>query len=354
MIRVASVPASHPYVRHLSRPDGADPVTRLPDPVPRGGGAPGVWWPPLMLEPAWIRDNHDAFDVFHLHFGFDAISTDTLLEVVEELARHHKPLIYTVHDLRNPHHRDPAVHDKHLDILVPAARELITLTPGAAGIIGDRWGRTATVLPHPHVLDSAQITQPRRRSSGFVVGVHVKSLRANMDPFPVLDTLVGIIGGLDGATLQIDAHEAIFEPGNHYYAPDAGARLLRYADHPHVAVRVHPYFTDDELWQYISSLSASILPYRFGTHSGWLEACYDLGTEVVTPSCGFYDQQRPCEVYDFTEASFGAESLGQAIRTVYERALAQMPAPRADWDDRRAERVRLADAHAALYEHALR
>ena len=43
-----------------------------------------------------------------------------------------------------------------------------------------------------------------------------------------------------------------------------------------------------------AALDVSVLPYRFGTHSGWLEACFDLGTAVVAPSCGFYAEQRPC------------------------------------------------------------
>ena len=57
---------------------------------------------------------------------------------------------------------------------------------------------------------------------------------------------------------------------------------------------MHDYFSDDELWDYLHALDVSVLPYRFGTHSGWLEACHDLGTTVVAPTCGFYAEQRPC------------------------------------------------------------
>ena len=60
---------------------------------------------------------------------------------------------------------------------------------------------------------------------------------------------------------------------------------------------MHDYFTDDELWDYLSSLDVSVLPYRFGTHSGWLEACFDLGTIVLAPDCGYYAEQRPCVTY---------------------------------------------------------
>ncbi len=94
-------------------------------------------------------------------------------------------------------------------------------------------------------------------------------------------------------------------------------------------VRVHPYFSDDELWDYLASLTVSLLPYRFGSHSGWLEACFDLGTAVIAPSCGFYDQQRPCGVFEFTEDSFDAESLRRAVDDAYRRWEAGRPAPRA-------------------------
>jgi hypothetical protein len=34
-------------------------VKRLADPVPANGAeVPGGWWPPLMLDPSWINQNH--------------------------------------------------------------------------------------------------------------------------------------------------------------------------------------------------------------------------------------------------------------------------------------------------------
>ena len=355
MLRVASVPASHVYVRHLADPRGLDAVRRLPDPVPPDGRrVPGGWWPPLMLEPGWVTENHDQFEVFHVHFGFDAIAPEVLRQVVDELKRHDKPLIYTVHDLRNPHHCERTVHDEQQDVLVAAANTLITLTPGAARAVLERWGRKALILPHPHVLDSARIGRPRRRHGRFVVAMHAKSVRANMDPLTVLDTLVPVVAELPGAILQVDVHDEIFNAENYWYAPELGAAMLTHGRHDHVEVRVHPYFTDDQLWDYLSSITVSVLPYRFGTHSGWLEACFDLGTAVLAPSCGFYHEQRPCEVFDLTEESFDADSLDRAVRTTYDRWVKGLDAPRAHWCQRRAERVRLAQSHRSVYRSVLK
>lgn len=45
-IRVASVPAGHVYVRHLSHPSGEDRVVRLSDPRPCGAPSGSQqWWP---------------------------------------------------------------------------------------------------------------------------------------------------------------------------------------------------------------------------------------------------------------------------------------------------------------------
>ena len=58
-MRVASVPANHVYVQHLSDPGGADGVQRLADPAP-AGAEPGQWWPPAMLEAGWVREHRHA------------------------------------------------------------------------------------------------------------------------------------------------------------------------------------------------------------------------------------------------------------------------------------------------------
>ncbi|MCR5979351.1 glycosyltransferase [Gordonia jinghuaiqii] len=356
-IRVASVPESHVYVRHLSPLNGSvsaldtGPVSvvRLPDPVPADGAkVPGGWWPPLMLDPAWIAEHHSEFDVFHIHFGFDAVEPAVMSDVIGELDRHGKPLVYTLHDLRNPHHPEPGAHEEVLDLLLPAAAEVITLTPGAAEQISRRWQRDATVLPHPHVVPPGLFAPREPRDDEFVVGVHAKSIRANMDPLPVIMTLLEAAADYPDVTVQINLHDEVFIPGNHWYNPDFGTAALALSRHPYARVLVHDYYTEEQLWDYMRSLSVSVLPYRFGTHSGWLEACHDLGTPVIAPSCGFYHQQQDCFTFEFTEDRFDPDSLARALADAYSsRPTAAL------WPDRRAQRVSLAERHAALYTRAM-
>ncbi|GAB3026327.1 hypothetical protein GCM10011376_12830 [Nocardioides flavus (ex Wang et al. 2016)] len=348
---VASVPADHVYVRHLSPEDGSGPV-RLPDPPPAQAAASQQWWPPVMLDAAWVEAND--FDVFHVHFGFDARSPEDLRELVAALRRRGKPLVFTVHDLRNPHHPDRREHDRQLDVLVPAADALITLTRGAAAEIRDRWGRDALVVPHPHVVPldvmrrAAAMREVRRRGPRdreFRVGLHVKSLRAGMHPHPLLPVLVDTLRDLPGAVLQVNGHTDVLSPGGTRHDPALTEALHDHAARGEVDLRIHDYLDDDGLWDYLASLDVSVLPYRFGTHSGWLEACRDLGTAVVAPSCGYFADQAPVLTYGHDERHLDADSLAAAVR----RAYAGHVAPTPSVEERRIQRAQVAAAHARVY-----
>lgn len=353
-MRVASVPSGHVYVRHLGPPSESDHVTRLADPPSRSRAAGAPWWPPAMLDPAWITAQSDEFDVFHVHFGFDALSPEELSLIAQTLRRHGKPLIYTVHDLRNPHHDDRRAHDAALDVLVPAADRLITLTPGAAREIEQRWGRTAEVIPHPHVVDLERLEAPRSRRRGRrgarpVVGIHLKSLRANMNPLPVLRILFHEVPAR-GAELRIDVHTDVVTPGMPSFDADVANLLRAYEECRGVEVHVHDFFSDDELWAYLEGLDLSVLPYRFGTHSGWLEACFDLGTRVLAPRVGYYHEQQPGVLgYDIDDAG---EPDPADIRAALDGLEPVVPW-RADAAARRNQRAAIARAHADLYRTTL-
>ncbi len=351
---IASVPSGHVYVRHLAPPDGRTTVTRLPDPRPRADVPDAQWWPPRMLEPGWVDEHADEFDVMHVHFGFDAVSPDDLADVVSSLRRHGRPLVVTVHDLRNPHHVERGLHDAQLGVLVEAADAVLTLTPGAAAEIAARWGREAIVVPHPHVVEEPRLSQERVPHPGFVIGVHAKSLRAGMDPLPVIEEIVATLPDLPGARLRVDAHTDVMTPGHPRHAVELEPRLRELAGRGLVDLHVHDYFTDDELWDYLQSLDVSVLPYRFGTHSGWLEACYDLGATVLAPDCGYYADQRPCILYGVPGST--AERSGDGAPPLREgllRAYRERPTWRADPEARRRERQEISRVHEQVYAAVL-
>lgn len=343
MITVASIPTAHRYVEHLDAPQGPS-VIRLPDPTPSDAG-PGDtrWWPPRFLEPEWLESALGTFDLMHIHFGFDSIPAERLVDVTRMLRAADTPLVLTVHDLHNPHFVDNTVHLQHLDVLVPAADRVLTLTNGAADVIEQRWGVRPTVVPHPHVVPLDRIGARRAVADRFVIGVHAKSLRANLDPLAIMDTVVSAAAHCPGASVRLDIDDNLAESP----ARDA---LVAYGELADVDVRVHPRFDDEELWEYLGSVDVSILPYRFGTHSGWLEACHDLGTAVIAPDCGYFADQKPCHVYRFGVERFDPASLTTAVLDAYAGRGREAAASRAG---RTAERTTIAEIHDRVYSDAL-
>jgi beta-1,4-mannosyltransferase len=343
-IRVASVPASHPYVHHIADPHGRDGVVRLADPT-------DPWWPPAALDPDWVDRHHRRFDLVHVHFGFDALEPATLAKVCDRLDAHAKALVVTVHDLRNPHHPSGELHEQQLGVLVGRAAVVLTLTDGAAAAIRTQFGREAFVVPHPHIveLDDMRSRQRVTTEPSMVVGLHLKSLRPNMEP-RVVAAAAEAVRQVPGARLRIDVHLDVAEPGGARHRSDVMAVVRALEDEGVVDLHTHDYFDDGEFVDYLASLRASILPYRFGTHSGWLEACRDLGVTVVAPDCGFYGDQGPTLEFVCNERDgFDARSCTAAVAS----ALTLPPPDPIGWDERLAQRVELARSHRDAYRYAL-
>ena len=352
---VASVPADHAYVRHLAPLDRPGPV-RLDDPpgVDEHGAPTGHWWPPVLLDAA--RTEQVAADVLHVHFGFEGRTPAQLEDLVATLRRVRRALVLTVHDLHNPHLTDRTAHLAQLDVLVPAADELVTLTPGAAAEVARRWGRTPVVVPHPHVvpLDEMPAWQsrrrPRRPGEPARVGVSLKSLRPNVAAVPVLEGLLAAVPQVPGTTLEVAIHRDVLAPEHPRHDPTVAALLARAARVPGVDVRVHDYLDDAELHAQLVALDVSVLPYRFGTHSGWLEMCRDLGTDVLAPDLGHYADQGPVDVYRHgPDGAVDVPSLVAALAAVRDRG----PRPPISVEERRRQRQEVAAAHDAVYARAV-
>ena len=340
VVRVLHVPGGHSYVEHTTDPR-VEGVQVVPTPVVPGS----PWASSPALEPDWVARHAGAFDVLHVHFGFEGRTPQQLHDLVDRLHRDDRRLVLTVHDLQNPHLRDQTAFTGLLGVLVTRADGLTTLTPGAAAEVERCWGRRPLVLPHPHVVPEARFARPRPSHAGFVVGVHLKSLRANLVATRTLAHLAVVVAELPGAALRVDVHPEALDPG--FARHDAAlARWLREAaDLPPVDVRVHDRFTDDELWDYLSGLDVSVLPYGHGTHSGWLEACHDLGTHVVAGPVGHLAEQQPLLVVDLDDVD--------SLRTAVRRAHAGGRAHRATWPERSRQRAEVARGHRDLYRDVL-
>lgn len=350
-IHVLSVPSGHRYVEHLSAPGTDDAVHRLPDPeVP--GAPPGVWWPPRALDASWAAAHTGDYDLVHLHFGFEHFTPDQLAGWAQTLRDLGKPLVLTVHDLTNPHLVDQRGHLANLDVLVPAADAVITLTPGAAMVVRHRWDVPVHVVPHPHMAPLPQIGHPRDDGRDRVrVGVHLKSLRAHVDGVGVTDSLAqacSVPEVRSRVDLVVHVHEEVRDPAFARHDAEVVALLDRLAATGAAQVHWVQRMADEELWDYLRNLDISVLPYAWGTHSGWLEECLDLGIAVLAPDLGFYHEQGDIETHLLAEGRPRVDDLRRAILAICDRR------PRRVTRERRvAQRRQIAYIHRQIYRQAL-
>lgn len=332
MIRVASIPADHPYVEHIQELD--EPAARV---LPEIFHEPGRWWPPRRLDPSWLTAHAHEFDLLHGHFGYESLTIEQLQRSLATLRRLGKPLVLTVHDLQNPHLADDERHHAQLAMLVAQAVEIVTLTPGAAREIRERWGRSARVVAHPHVVPLDQVAGTG--ATGNRVGVHLGDLRERVDVAPIAADLRRIAQRYP-VTIDVQPHawhEAA--PQTRQAVESIGADELRVRDR----------LPDDELFAEVRRTRVQVLPYRRGTHSGWLEMCLDLGVAVAAPAVGYLREQHPRHpaVRGYESSEHG--SLQSAVMQLVDSRPQQ-----AGWPAfRRAQREQVASAYAEVYRSAM-
>jgi len=305
-------PASHPYIAHIQlipsgwqcHPEG----TGLPDP-----------------------DALCAGDVVHLHFGFEHIDAHTLATWVGRLRRRRVALVYTAHDLDNPHLEDQSAHHAALDVVAGAASAIVALTPWAAAELQRRTGAAAVVIPHPHVVPLEEVArraaQPWPAERG--VYVHAATLRPNLD-LELVARVAGEARCFGGLRVHVRASSLTSA------TPAVRSRVVRLAALDSVTVEVVARLSDRELWDRIDHSSVVLLPYRWGTHSGLAEAGRDLGIPVVAPAFGGFADQGAIPYHD----------VESCLRVLCE------PPPRRTRPLalRHTQRRQIAHAHHCLYE----
>ncbi|RKT33374.1 glycosyl transferase family 4 [Microbacterium sp. AG1240] len=318
----------------------------LTDPPPPGA-APGQWWPPQILDAEWIRRHSDDFDVLHLHFGAESYTTEHVLAAVRASQQAGKPVVYTVHDLENPQLTDQTAHVRMLDAIIPAVDVLVTLTTSARDEIAERWGREAVVIAHPTLLETRATTGHPHH--GRRIGVHLRDLRPNIDAVGVVTTLVRAVAELRAAEGDVVGIVRL----NERVRDEETARMLEHLAGDGVEIIRTARLSDDDLAEALADLDACVLPYAHGTHSGWLELCYDLAVPVIGPRGGHFRGQHPSDYtrYDIGDPLSLAAAIEHATLPAWSApgsgARAAEVAARAV--ERAAQRVEVRAAHTDLY-----
>ncbi|MFQ1001995.1 glycosyltransferase [Modestobacter sp. SSW1-42] len=326
-VRVATVPFATPYLDAV-----------LPAGVVRVGpdASPSPW-----LDPDHLLAHAAEVDVLHLHGGYDHLTVPEMEAWTAAVRRSDVPLVVTVHDLVPREAADgtlmPARHRNHLRLLLATAEVVLTLTPGAADEIADRFGRTAIVVAHPSLAGPT----PGIGRETRLVGLHLGRLDPQVrHPLALVRAaLSGAVSG--GGRLRVDVHPDV----------DLAARLpelLALADGGELEL-ARSWEPRPEGWvRHLQELHVSVLPWWGGSHSGWVELCRDAGTRAVVPSGGWRGQQWSDVVVYGTDPHEGldAASLTSAVVAALTR-----PAPaRVDRTWRAEQREAVRRVHAQVYE----
>lgn len=302
-------------------------------------------WPrlPHLYDPDWVHDHVEQWDLVHLHFTWEQHPVEVVDAVLTAHAAAGRPVVWTAHDLRNPHLRAPGAEEAHLQVLADRADAVVTLTPGAAEEVLDRFGRHPRVIPHGPLVPADEAARrradarARRRGGPARVLLLAKSLRANLDWRSAFEAA----RSWDPEVMMLEVH----------LHPDAPARdevEALAADTPAVDLQLAPRLSTSRLWSRVAQAEVLLLPYRWGTHSGLLELATDLGTPVVAGDVGHLRDQGPAALVPVHADRVDPALLTEAVRMALRAASTPIPI-----EDRTRVLTVLRQVHAELYAELL-
>ncbi len=301
-------------------------------------------WPrlPHLYDPGWVHDHADEWDLVHLHFTWEQHPVDTFDAVLAAHAAADRPVVWTAHDLRNPHLSVPGAEEAYLQVLANRADAVLTLTAGAADEVRGRFGRHAQVVPHGPLVPADEAVRRRadasaHRGRSARVLLLAKSLRANLDWRGPLD-----------AARSWDPDEMVLEVHLHPDAPARDEVEAVAADAPAVDLQVAPRLSTADLCSRVADADILLLPYLWGTHSGLLELAADLGTPVVAGDVGHLRDQGPVALVPVDDDRIDPGLLTDAIEAVLQDPPAAVPI-----EDRTRGLAELRQVHTRLYAELL-
>jgi hypothetical protein len=305
---------------------------------------------PQDVPSPWLDREHLAahageIDVLHLLGGYEHLTIPEMDAWTAAVRRTGVPLVVTVLDLTAVDGADSGTHPgaartrirAHLRALLATAEVVLTLTPGAADEIADRFGRTAIVVAHP----SLAAPTPGIGRETRLVGLHLGALGPEVtQPWELVrGALSGAVDG--GGRLRVDVDPdvdlAVRLPWLQELA-DAGELDL---------ARSRP--EDPAGWvRHLQQLHVSVVPERSRTHSAWIELCRDAGTRVVAPGGGHQQEQWSDVVLYGNDPVTGLD--GASLTSAVVAALTRPAAARVDQAWRGEQLAAVRRVHAQVYE----
>ncbi len=330
MVRVLSYPPVHDYVDRL---EGS--VCHL---VHRDECWPAL---PNFYRPGWLREHEEDWDITHFHFTWEQYSPHRLAEVLRTHRHQGKKVVWTVHDIQNPH--TPETDERYMHALAQAADVVTSPTPGAGEEVERMIGRRPITIPHGPFLDAPTIRSVRSPGRPWrgkkVLLFHLRSGRANMKWRPWLQVVTEMAREGWGLVAKVCAH------ADH---PERDA-LHAWGEQPGCLVSIHKPLSLPQLVQVLQDADALTLPYAWGTHSGLAELAADVGTPIIVGAVGYVREQVPVISVQMSSGAPDSSSLRSALMSFCRGRTPRVPT----LEDRNGDLEAFIQGHRQIYSDLL-
>lgn len=367
-LRILHLPLNTAYVRKLSLPGSFT--------LQNGHALPDGELLPELLTFDWLckhakqDDVWSAFDVLHIHFGYEFEPRARVEEALALCKSHGRAIVFTCHDVTSVHGTAQDVYSDWLALLCRASDAVLTLTFAAQRALSALLGAGAPpilVASHGYIRPpEAAPFPPERGPSAPPLLTLFGAPRANRSLEEILPPLRRRLLETGKARLRLLLRDVLWvkrEAQNEEWAQ----RCAELAGDTGVEVIRRTYYDDEELARLLGGGDALLLPYTSGNHSGQMELALDLGLVPVATDVGFlraqYDQVGCEEKTPALFAEPGAagaldpERFTDAAETACALVLERAPgSPRIGpaWTAYRAEEHRrLLDTHERAYRYGM-
>lgn len=345
-VRVVHVPGRTPYARKLVSAafQGVNGVIAGGIDIPRDVTC--RW---LLTHKPW-----DWFDVVHLHhIEFEPIVL--LKKLLWECRRARKRVVFTAHDLA-PIFISTVEYNRRLRLLVSEGVPFVCLTERSCRDVRAKVAADCVVIPHGR--DGAALPERPVRAAGPTRFLIFGSLRSSRDIELVLNCW-RFAPSLGDSELRL----LLRAPSRASMVSEESTwrTICMHAADTRLGVEVRSFPTDQEIRHALMHSDCLVLPYRWASHSGQLEAAADAGTLALASRIGYLADQAAmhhglsAEPSWFDWADGNKYAYGERFLTAMEDAHAriqsgwQAPGPAQFSAHRDAEGAAILAAHGRLY-----
>lgn len=271
----------------------------------------------------------DSYDIVHIHFEFQFLKLDELIELLEWFKENNKPIVWTVHD-RHSNEIPLSGNLEYEKCLFKYTDQLITLTHGCADWIKKNLGvpkREIRIIRHGYIEEPGQVSKFAKHitKDQDLFTILLGSFRPNKaSVLPVINFLMAT--DLNSKRIKILCNPFPMNADNDILSQELRDFYVLIYTHPRVEVICKPFIEHDEITKTFIESHAIILPYLWGTHSGQLELARDCGCHVITPDIGFYKEQwdaiHTYNVMDGKTSSYASRYLDALIAVSKLKSLA--------------------------------